>query len=117
MQGDDDGTTPNPTPAPSSSTTVPTTRTTADGRLIVEAGELGWVEVPPQDVTLSETGCGAIGCVEENTRVSRGGGMKRGVVVWARVCVGVMLHRQAHDDGTPKVTVYITPIVVTRHRP
>lgn len=85
VQGDDDGTTPSPTPTPSPST-VPTTRVTEDGQLIVEVGELGWVEIPAQSVDLSETGCGAIGCLEEYTRVSRGCDTKRGVVVCVRVC-------------------------------
>lgn len=79
VQEDDDVTTPSPgtpSPVPSpnptatpSSSSVPTTQTTEDGRLIVEAGELGWVDVLEQDSDLSEDGCGAIGCVEEKTRV------------------------------------------------
>ena len=84
VQEDDDGTTPTPTPTPSPST-VPVTRTTDDGRLIVEVGELGLIEIPSQSVTLNEDGCGALGCVEENTRVSRGYETARWVVSCVRI--------------------------------
>lgn len=80
VQEEDNGTAPAPIPTPSPST-VPMTRTTADGRLIVEVGELGLVEIPRQQVVLNEDGCGALGCVEENTRVRRGCETARGMLV------------------------------------
>lgn len=84
MQEDDDVTTPTPIPTPSLST-VPVTRMTVDGRLIVEVGELGLISIPSQSVSLNEDGCGALGCVEENTRVSVGCETADGVVVC--VCI------------------------------
>lgn len=54
---------------------IPVTRTTDDGRLIVEAGELGWLSLASGSFDMqdrrsaSEDGCDPMGCIREYTRV------------------------------------------------
>lgn len=83
---------PSPTP-----TDVPVTRTTSDGRLIVEAGEVGWVVVSSRYSQLFDTrlaadgGCDPTGCVQEYTRVR----------ALARGCGSVQAKpRRGSRDGT-----------------
>lgn len=60
----------------SSSGTVPVTRTAEDGRLVVEAGEIAWVDwthvhtISHDTRPTADGGCDPRGCDRVNTRVS-----------------------------------------------
>lgn len=60
----------------SSSGAVPVTRTVEDGRLVVEAGEIAWVDwsqvhtISHDNRPTAEGGCDPRGCDRVNTRVS-----------------------------------------------